>query len=105
MNNARLLGALTLPALAASTALAQSDVDLTNKYNWSENAGFLNWRDAGTPAASQGVRFSAPHGPSFLSGYIWGGNIGWINVGKGAPADAYHYANLTGAEFGVTIEP
>jgi hypothetical protein len=100
-----LLASAALCAVAAPAALAQSDLDLTNKYTWSENTGFFNWRDAGDPAASQGVRLSSPDGPTFLSGRVWSGNLGWITLGDGTPADGLHYANLTGADFGVNIGP
>jgi hypothetical protein len=40
---------------------------------------------------------------TFLSGFVWGENIGWINLGDGTPADGVRYANLTGADFGVNL--
>ncbi len=67
-----ILIALTL----APAMLAQSNVDTTNKWAWGENIGWLNWRDAGNPAGTQGVVFETNH----LRGYIWGENIGWINL-------------------------
>ena len=85
------LAALCL--LPAATALAQSSISLTNKYGWSENCGFLNFRDAGSPVAAQGVRFRG----TFLSGFVWGENIGWINLGNGAGP----YANINDTNFGV----
>ena len=41
---------------ASSTALAQSNISSVQKYDWSENAGWLNWRDSGSPLAAQGAR-------------------------------------------------
>ncbi len=95
-----------LPLLAASillapAALAQSDVDPLHKHCWGENIGFINWRDAGNPIASQGARI---HG-SFLSGFVWGENIGYLNLGDGAPANGAAYANATAADFGVNLNP
>jgi len=87
-----ILIALTLaPAL-----LAQSNVDTTNKWAWGENIGWLNWRDAGTPAGAQGVVFETNH----LRGLIWAENVGWINVGNGSGP----YTNTTGLNFGVNID-
>jgi hypothetical protein len=84
-------------AAGAGRALAQSDVDPVNKFSWSENCGWMNWRDAN--GAAQGVR----NRTTFLSGYIWGENIGWVNVGNGSPINGVSYSNATGADFGVNI--
>jgi hypothetical protein len=89
--------ALLSIAAAAIPALAQSDISNTNKFSWQENCGWMNWRDAN--GSAQGVRDHA----TFLSGFIWCENIGWINVGDGSPANTIHYANTTGADFGVNI--
>jgi hypothetical protein len=90
-------------ALSTSPALAQPSNVLTNhKFAWSENCGWLNFRDAGSPAASQGARLS-PAG-NFLSGFVWGENIGWINLGDGTPVNSTAYGNLTGADFGVNVD-
>ena len=67
---------------SAPGALAQSNINAANKYSWSENCGWMNWRDAGSPATTQGVR----RVNNFLAGYIWAENVGWINAGSGSPA-------------------
>jgi len=54
--------------------MAQSNVDATNKFAWTENTGWLNFRDANGGAS--GVRV----GETFLAGFAWGENIGWINL-------------------------
>ncbi len=74
---------------------AQSNVSPTDKWSWSENCGWMNWRDAGSPAGTQGVVFESTH----LRGFIWAENVGWINVGNGGP-----YLNTTGSNFGVNID-
>lgn len=84
--------ALTLLALAAP-CLAQSNVDSTNKYAWTENTGWTNWRDAN--GGADGVVI----GPTFLRGFIWGENVGWINSGNGAGP----YSNTDNTNFGVNI--
>src|SRR4051812_21682493 len=35
------------------------------------------------------------------SGYIYGANVGWINVGNGNPANHVQYADNSAADFGV----
>ncbi|HLP84138.1 MAG TPA: hypothetical protein VK157_07295 [Phycisphaerales bacterium] len=95
--------ALTLIALSlAAPAFAQSAIDTTNKFSWSENCGWMNWRDAGNPQASAGVTI----GPTgrFLAGFVWAENIGYINLGDGTPANGASYANTTGTDFGVNID-
>lgn len=86
------LAVLGITALSAA-ALAQTSISPNDRFAWSENCGFLNFRDAGTPAGAQGVHVHA----DFLSGFVWGENIGWINVGNGSGP----YANTTGLDFGV----
>jgi len=82
-------------------AFAQSNIDnsVPNKFSWGENVGWMNWRDAN--GATHGVHV----GSFVMSGVIWGENIGWINVGDGTPAVAPHYANTTGADSGLNIDP
>ncbi len=95
-----ILASLTFAALTAP-ALAQSSIDATNKFSWSENCGWMNWRDAGNPQASQGVTID-PSG-RVLSGFVWAENIGSINLGDGTPSNGLTYANTTGADFGLNI--
>jgi hypothetical protein len=87
------LAILTLTA----TASAQTSIDSTHKFCWTENSGWLNWTDAN--GGTQGVRDRG----TCLSGYIWGENAGWINTGNG-PANTLRYANLDTTDFGVNID-
>ena len=101
-----LAAALVLSALA-TPALAQSNISPSHKFCWSENCGFIDWRDGGSPAASQGVRLNA----TYLAGFAWGENIGWINFGDGTPGAGASYANPTSGtvvgvpDFGVNRDP
>jgi hypothetical protein len=95
---ARLLAA-TLVLIGSSSALAQSNISTALKYNWTENAGWLNWRDAGSPAASQGVRI----GSSIMSGHVWSENVGYITLGDGTPNAGTQYTNSSGTDHGVNI--
>ena len=79
------------------TASAQNSIDSTLKYAWSENAGWMNWRDANNGAS--GVRDNRV----FLSGWIWCENIGWVTLGDGTPANSLQYGNTTGTDCGVNI--
>lgn len=81
----------------SAPVLAQSNVDSLNKFAWTENTGWLNFRDSGSPTGAQGVRL---HG-AFFSGFAWGENIGYINFGDGTPVNGSAYANVNGTDFGV----
>jgi hypothetical protein len=84
--------------LAATPALAQTTISSVNKFSWSENCGYMNWRDANSGA--QGVR----RVNNFLTGYIWGENVGWISVGSGTPANGTAYSNASGTDSGVNVD-
>ncbi|MCC6950604.1 MAG: hypothetical protein IT433_04070 [Phycisphaerales bacterium] len=91
-----ILTSLALP----STALAQPDVSAMHKFSWSENCGWMNWRDAGDGTQ----RATIEPGGRFLSGFVWMENVGWLNLGDGSPANGATYANTTGSDFGVNID-
>ncbi len=96
-----LLG-LAVPAMAQS-----SNITPGHKYAWGENIGYVNFRDSGSPSASQGVRMQA----TFFRGFAWGENVGYINFGDGSPANGVSYANPTTGpvvgvpDFGVNRNP
>jgi hypothetical protein len=92
-----ILAALAPIALGAP-ALAQTNITSANKYSWSENCGYMNWRDAN--GGTQGVRIRN----TFMSGFIWMENVGWVNLGDGTPGGCGEYMNVTGDDFGVNIE-
>ncbi len=87
-------------SLLAAPAFAQSNVSTLHKVAWSENGGWMNWKDAGSPVGTQGARV----GVSFLSGLVWCENLGWINLGDATPANGIAYTNTTGADFGVNLD-
>lgn len=94
-----LAAAAVASLLAGAVVYAQSNIDpITRKYAWSENGGHTNWRDAGIPAGNQGVNV----GGYFLSGFIWGENLGYINVGSGA--GPYLNDPLDASTFGINID-
>ncbi len=85
---------IVLGAGLVGFAIADSNINDTDKFAWGENVGYLNFRDAN--GTTQGVQVFTDH----LQGYIWGENIGWINVGNGSGP----YANTDGTDFGVNID-
>jgi hypothetical protein len=75
--------------LAASPASAQL-ISVSDKFAWAENVGYLNWGD--TPSSDLVIVTS-----KFLSGRIWGENIGWISLGDGNG----DYDNTNDTNYGV----
>ncbi len=90
--------ALLSTILLGADLSAQSNVAAESRYAWTENAGWLNWRDA--DGGFSGVVI----GDTFLSGYIWGENVGWIHVGDGTPTVGSSYSNSDGSDFGVNVD-
>lgn len=68
---------------------SEGNIDTSNKYAWSENAGWLNFN----PTTNGGVTVH----DTYLSGYAWAENIGWIKLGSGTGP----YSNTTSANWGV----
>ena len=95
MNAAKLLliAAGLLVVGSGGSLMPASNIDPVNKHSWSENTGWMNWKDALGGLA--GVEVT----PTFLLGWIWDENVGWINVGNGAGP----YANTSGLDFGVNL--
>ncbi len=92
-----LKSALSALVLVQGAAFGQNSIDSGHKYCWSENAGWMNWRDANGGAS--GVRDNG----TFLSGWVWCENIGWVSLGDGTPGASPYYANAAGADCGVNI--
>ncbi|MGB0717434.1 MAG: hypothetical protein ACPGXK_16275 [Phycisphaerae bacterium] len=87
---------LATVALSSTSAMGENttNVSETNKWSWSENAGWMNWRDANN--GEDGVVVKNTH----LEGKIWAENFGWINLGNGnAP-----YSNTDNTNFGVNVD-
>ena len=86
-------------ALAAPLLIADSNIADVKKFTWAENVGHMNWADANT--RMQGVEVYQIGATQYLAGSVWCENIGWVNVGNGGAP----YANTTGLDFGVNINP
>ena len=59
---------------------AEGNISDTDKYAWSENAGWVNFRPAHGGVSVYGT---------YLAGYAWAENLGWVNLGSegGVPYD------------------
>ncbi|PKO17977.1 hypothetical protein CVU37_06500 [candidate division BRC1 bacterium HGW-BRC1-1] len=77
-----LFGALML---GAKPAPAQSTIDPTKAFAWSENLGWVNF----LPDPTNGVAVTA----TSLSGFAWSENAGWIHFGSG-PAVGTSYSQV-----------
>lgn len=90
------LQALVLLVCIPRSAVADSTISATNKFAYSANAGWINFRHD-QPASPNGVVF----GEFFLSGFAYGANFGWVDFGDGTPADGIQYQNNSAADCGV----
>ena len=86
----QVLTSVLMAAGAGTLAAIPSNIDPAHKYSWSENVGWMNWRDANSTGDGVVV------GNDFLSGSIWAENAGWVNVGAGADS----YINSKGLDCG-----
>lgn len=84
---------VALPALLA----AQSTVDSADRYAYSANAGWIDFR----ADTVNGVRISE----SYLSGYAYAANFGWIHLGDGTPDNGFGYGNASATDYGVNLSP
>jgi len=66
-----------------------TNISMADRYAWSENAGWFDFRDF-----HGGVLVH----PTYVSGYAWAENIGWVKLGSDAPGP---YANTTATNWGV----
>lgn len=79
-------------ALAGSCLLADSTINVANRYAYSANAGWIDARADVTNGAVLGL--------SYCTGYLWSGNVGWIGLGNG-PTNGWHYTNAAAGDWGV----
>ncbi|MEL7473994.1 MAG: GC-type dockerin domain-anchored protein [Planctomycetota bacterium] len=92
------LAAMAATMIVAGAALAQTNVDSTNKFAWHENIGWTNWADAN--GGADGVRYLGAH----VEGYVWAENAGWIDVGRGLAMPSDQYANTNNSNYGVNVD-
>lgn len=80
---------------AGFSARAEGNISETNKYAWSENAGWVNFAPANGGAT---VRLDRN---GYLTGSVWAENVGWIKLGS---SDGGPYANTASNNWGVNVE-
>jgi len=78
------------------TAHALTTINAVNDDAAGANIGWINARGD--------VTNGLVVGEAFCSGYMYGGNVGWIDMGDGSPADGLSYANNAINDYGVNIE-
>ena len=90
--SALVVGVILVLVAGGGVALAAGNIDDTNKYAWSADAGWINFApDNG------GVIVYSDH----LEGDAWGENIGWIRLGSYTGGGTRTYANTTQDNYGV----
>jgi len=82
-----LTAGLTATALVATAAMLPSNIDVTEKYAWGENVGWVDFRADTT----NGVCVTT----HYLSGYAWSENVGWLFFGNG-PENGQAYTQVAG---------
>jgi hypothetical protein len=83
--------------LAAGPALrADSTISEEHAHAWSANLGWTDWYADG----ANGVQIS----PTLCSGFVYSGNVGWISLGSGVPANGLRYQNDSASDFGVNVD-
>jgi len=76
--------------LSSAFAVQSGLISDTNKHAWSENSGWLNFKPA-----DGGVTVY----DTYLAGYVWAANVGWIKLGSTATNGTY--GNTTSSNWGV----
>ncbi len=86
---------LIVTALLGWRAGATTTINPTNRFSYAANFGWMDWRGDGTNGAVIGAYV--------CSGWVYAANVGWINLGSGAPANSIQYQNNTATDFGVNL--
>ena len=78
-----------LSGVGLNNALAASNISESEKYAWSENVDWQNWRSYYAQATVE---------TNYLTGFVWAENIGWIKLGVDAGGP---YLNTDETNWGV----
>jgi len=79
--------------VALASSWAGTTIDPVNKFAYGPNVGWMDW----TGDSVHGVVVN----DYYCSGYLYAANVGWINLGGGAPANQIQYQNNSASDFGV----
>lgn len=82
--------------LSGISCLAQSNISSADRYAYSANAGWIDFR----ANATDGVVVTE----TYLSGKAYAANFGWIDFGDGSPDNGYSYSNASQTDYGVNID-
>ena len=82
-----------LLAGSLASSWAATTVNITNKFSYGANIGWMDWRGD--------TNSGAVIGQYVCSGFIYAANVGWINLGGGLPANDIRYQNNSATDFGV----
>ena len=77
-------------------SVAESNIDANNAFSWSRSAGWFNWYSN----SENGARIDE----FVCGGFVYGANVGWINLGSGFPANGIQYLNDSSTDFGVNLD-
>jgi len=96
----RLLSLLLLLLLGWASLAQAADYPVkdTDKYAYAENAGWVNFKPTG-----QGATLHANGASSFLTGYVWAENVGYIKLAYDNNAVA-PFTNTTNSNWGVNAD-
>jgi hypothetical protein len=84
---------LALSLYHAACVRAATSINITNKFAYGGNLGWMDFRG--------NTNSGAVIGEFICSGYIYSANIGWINLGNNAPANGIQYQNNSATDYGV----
>lgn len=94
MKTKQMLRAIAGMACGLTTAQADSTITTGSQHGYGANVGWNDWKwDTGAP---EGVTV----GTYVVEGKVYAANVGWIDLGDGAPDDGIHYS-LTNGDWGV----
>lgn len=82
---------------ATSAVMAASTVNVSNRYAYAANTGWIDARADTTNGAVIG-RY-------VCSNYLYAANTGWIHLGDGTPLNGFAYGNASAADYGVNVSP
>jgi len=82
-----------LLTLLVVTATYAANIDITDKWAYGINTGWLNF----APTHGSGMTVYDDH----IEGYAWGENIGWIRLGTHEGGGAHTYLNTAADNYGV----
>jgi hypothetical protein len=93
--NVRFMGLLVVVIGSICAQAIAANIDSADKYAWSSQTGWQNYSPThgGATVVTNGAN-------SYLTGYVWTENAGWIKLGSGTGP----YANTGPTDWGVNMD-